>query len=317
MRRPRDQDTILRIARMRYEQRLPQQEIARRLKVSTSTISRALKQAEDLGFIEIRVIPPSDRRPELERALERRFSLASAVVVDTADTPAATRDLLGRATADHLMMLLEPGLIIGVSDGLTTAAVATHLHMPHQPDIEVVPLIGGVGLAEEPAHPNEVARAFAIRLGGRVRHLPVPAIVDSALAATALLNTPIVRSAIDTMYRCGIAVVGVGAISPDAAIVRHGVISADDIARAGSLGSVGSICSRFYDADGAAVQFDLDDRILAIGLEPLRAVAYRLAVAIGPEKLAAIRGALHGEIVNAIATDSDNAAALLADGEAA
>lgn len=313
MRRPRDQETILRIARMRYEQRLPQQEIARRLAVSTSTVSRALKQAEDLGFIEIRVVPPADRRSELERSLERRFGLAAAIVVDPADDSTTTRDLLGRVTADHLMTILQPGMIVGVSDGLTTAAVAGAMTTALHAGIEVVPLIGGVGLAEEPSHPTEVARAFATRLGARVRHLPVPAIVDSAAAAKALLNAPIVRSAVDTMHRCGLAVVGVGAISPRAAIVRHHVITAAEIARAGTQGSVGSICSRFYDAGGAAVRFDLDDRILAIDLERLQAVPHRLAVAIGVEKLAAIRGALTGGIVNAIATDSDNARALLAD----
>jgi DNA-binding transcriptional regulator LsrR (DeoR family) len=57
-----------------------------------------------------------------------------------------------------------------------------------------------------------------------------------------------------------------------------------------SAGAVGDVCLRFYDSCGAAVATELDDRILGISREALRAVPRRIGVAGGTRKYAAIRG---------------------------
>ena len=309
----RDHETILRIARMRYEEKRSQQEIARRLGISSSTVSRALQQAMDLGFIEIRVVPRSIRRSEPEQRLEQKYGLDTAIVVDTGSDAAATREVLGRAVADSMMTLLRPDAVIGVSDGQTTAAVARHVRRAGVSGIEVVPLIGGVGGAEMPTHPSEVARSLAGGLGATTRPLPVPAAVDSEEMASALLASSIVRTAFEVIDRCYIALVGVGAISPDAAIVRHGLLTADDMAAASALNAAGTICARFYDPAGRPIRSWIDGCMMALTLDRLKTVPWRIAVAIGDDKVTAIRAAMAGRLVNILGTDTETAAALLTD----
>ena len=51
-RTPRDEKTILRIARLRYEDGLLQNEIARELSLSEATVSRHLRLAMEMGLVE-------------------------------------------------------------------------------------------------------------------------------------------------------------------------------------------------------------------------------------------------------------------------
>lgn len=307
----RDDELILRIARMRYDQKLPQHEIAKALAVSESTISRSLKAAMDLGFVEIQITPYAMRDFELERRLVQRFGLEFAVVVQLRDGIANSYEILGRALARTIEERLVPGAVLGVSDGDTVAAVAAAIRRGKTSDVDVVSLIGGVGAPQIPSHSSEVCRMLAAGLGARAWQMPVPAVVDDANAARVLMETSTVRAVFDLMRRLSIAIVGVGSISPRATVFRHGVIDQSYIQTIAARGAIGTICGRFYGADGKPVASDFDDRTLAISLEDLARIPLGIAAAVGSNKAAAIRAAVSGRIVNALGTDSDTARAML------
>jgi deoxyribonucleoside regulator len=306
-----DVESILSIARLRWEHRLSQVEIARRLGVSEATISRALKRAFDLGLVEVRIAPQAMRQTLLEQHVAAVFGLRTAVVVADQQDPAAIRRVLGEAMARQLDGLIEHGAVIGVSDGETTA-VATAATRTRASEVQVVPLIGGVGAPEQSSHPAEVCRALALGPGARAWTLPLPATVDAAATAEALLAQRSVRDVLAMMRRLSIALVGVGATEGDAAIVRHGVISREDMEAMARRGAVGTICARFYDGSGTPLRSPLDRRTLAITRADLCRASIRIAIAFGPAKLAALRAAIAGGWVNGIGTDATTAEALLA-----
>jgi DNA-binding transcriptional regulator LsrR (DeoR family) len=312
MARPRrDDETILTVARMRYDQRLSQQEIARTLAISESTVSRTLKAALDLGFVEIQVAPRGWRDSALERRLAGRFGLALAVVVQPRDSGNATLQLIGRAVAGAIEARVRPGDVIGVSDGKSTAVVAASIRRAATSDVDVVSLIGGVGAPQIETHSAEVCRTLAAGLGARAWQLAVPAVVDDAASAQALMTSAGMRAVFDLIGRLSIAVVGVGAITADSTVFRHGVIDTSYLQRIAARGAVGSICARFYGADGRPVDSGFDDRTLSASLSDIAKAPLRLAVAQGGQKTAAIAAALRGGLVNALATDAPTAEALL------
>ncbi len=97
-----------------------------------------------------------------------------------------------------------------VGDGESAASVAARMPRLWFNNVEVVPLIGGVGQLDVASHPIEVARAMAARVGGRVRPLPAPAVVPDAATAAQIIEAPAVADAFAAMKRCAVAVVGVG-----------------------------------------------------------------------------------------------------------
>lgn len=307
----RDDETILRIAQMRYDQRLPQNEIARALDISESTVSRALKAAMDLGFVEIQISPTGLRDFALERRLTAVWGIELAVVVQPRSGGAQTADVLGRAVARIIEERAQAGSVIGVSDGDTVAAVAAAVRRARSTDVDVVSLIGGVGAPQIPSHSSEVCRTLATGLGGRAWQLPVPAIVDGAEAAAHLRATSTVGAVFDLMGRANLALVGIGAINPLATVFRHGVIPSAKIEAIAAAGAVGTICGWFYGPRGALIPTEFDDRTLSVSPRVLQRIPLRVGVAMHAAKAQAVKAALVGGWINAIGLDAETAEELL------
>jgi DNA-binding transcriptional regulator LsrR (DeoR family) len=307
----RDRDLILRIARMRFEERLAQREIAQRLDISEATVSRALKEAFELDLVEIRVRVQTDRNAVLERALVTRFGLREAVVVEPGDQASPFLPAVGHAVAETIAPSLVDGMTIGVGDGESAAAVVAGLPRLWLHDVEIVPLIGGVGQLHLASHPVEIARALAGRLQGRARQLPAPSVMPDAATAEQVRQAPAVADAFTSMRRCGLALVGIGPIDAMTSMVRHGALTLKELETIAARGAAGMICARAYDGDGKHIPSDLDARTLAISFGDFCMIPSRWVVGVGPSKVAALRAAFAGRIVTACGTDAQTARRLL------
>ena len=78
----RDPSLLAKAARLYFVEDRSQDDIAARLGTTRSNVSRMLKQARDLGIVEIRIVDPAGRDQELEAALRARFGLVDARVLE-------------------------------------------------------------------------------------------------------------------------------------------------------------------------------------------------------------------------------------------
>ena len=314
MSRPhRGEQTILKIARMRYEDGLTQSEIASEVGVSVATISRHLKQAMDLGIVEIRVAARAFRSFELERKLARKFNLESAVVVRSQQNPSNTMRLLGKASDVVLSEYLTDGAIIGVSNGETVAAVAESMRRSRASDLNVVTLIGGVGMAEEPSQTGQICRTLASKVGGKAWILPLPAVVENSEVAAAFRNTKVHTEVFSLADKMSVALIGVGAMTQGSSTFQYDQFSRELLEDVLANKAVGTICARFFDSSGRVIPTDIDARTISISLEQLATVPVKFGVAIGSDKSLAIEAAIKGGLMNVLGTDSDTTEILLAD----
>src|SRR5215213_11420292 len=84
--RPRPDERLrfmTKVARLYHEHGVKQPEIARRLHISQARVSRLLKQAEQEGIVRTTVVVPASVHADLEEALESRYGLREAIVVQT------------------------------------------------------------------------------------------------------------------------------------------------------------------------------------------------------------------------------------------
>ena len=77
----REERFIVKVVEMHYIQGLSQVEIAKKLGVSRTTISRTVAQARQRGYIEFKVNYPDDIEPGEEKLLEEKYGLKEAVIV--------------------------------------------------------------------------------------------------------------------------------------------------------------------------------------------------------------------------------------------
>jgi DNA-binding transcriptional regulator LsrR (DeoR family) len=114
-----------------------------------------------------------------------------------------------------------------------------------------------------------------------------------------------------------IAIVGIGAFGEDAgeassSLVRSGALSAADARRLAKAGAVGDLLVHPFTATGRFLAPDLAARALAVGIEDLRRIPTVVAVAAGPAKVAAIRGAMATGVPGVLVTSAATARELLA-----
>lgn len=308
---------LARVARLYYTDGLRQPEIAARLDLSQARVSRLLKRAEAAGIVRITVTAPAGIFPELEEGLQQAFGLKVAFVVDapgSSDSEGRLLSELGAAAAYYLEAVLRSGDVMGVSSWSSSllATADAMRPLPKLTGVRVVQLLGGVGNPSARIHANRLTHHFAELVSGEAVTLPSPGIAGSAESARVLREDPYVAATMDLFQDLSLVLVGIGDLRPSSLLASSGnVFSREELEELSGQGAVGDICLRFFDEAGNPVAERLDERVIGISLEQVKAVGRRIAVAGGTRKTAAIRAALRGGWVNTLITDLATAEALL------
>ena len=308
---------MTKIARMYYVQSIRQQEITERLGIHQSTVSRLLKRARETNLVRISVATQSGIFPELEDALQSRFDLQQAVVVDCPEEEIAMMRDLGAAAAFFLETTIKPGMIIGISSwSRALFAMVDALHPSHAAlGGKVVQILGGVGNANTQYQATQLAHRLAGLVGASAVLLQAPGIVGSAEARTVLSLDPAVREAADLFDSVNLALVGIGSLDPSKLLASSGnTFSSEEREGLKTSGAVGDICFRYFDKNGDLVKSSLTGRV--IGIEPslLKRIPRVVGVAGGSRKVQAILAALRGKWINILITDKETAESLLRSG---
>lgn len=304
---------IAKIADLYYNRKLRQAVISEHLGIHQSTISRLLKRAEQEGIVQVRLTYPAGFHARLEEALETRFGLAQATVVDSPDGPSQLLSHLGSAAAVHLASTLKRNDVVGLSSwSASLLAMVDAMPTTRTDNVTVVQILGGIGNPAAQIHATHLTHRAAQVIGARPVLLPAPGIASSTEARSALMADPYVQAASGLFDRLTLALVGIGAVEPSPLLADSGnAFSKDDQADLQAAGAVGDICLRFFDHDGAAVKSSLDERVIGISLEQLRQVPRVVAVAGGLRKASAIHAALRSGAIDVLVTDEQVARAIV------
>jgi DNA-binding transcriptional regulator LsrR (DeoR family) len=305
---------ITKVARMYHERGIRQTEIADALHISQARVSRLLKRATELGIVRTVVAVAPGVHTEVEEALEVKYDLAEAVVVDVEGTDEDIVAALGSAGATYLETTLTGRERIGISSwSQTLLAVVDRMRPFRVPGAEsVVQLMGGVGNASVQTQGNRLLTEFARLVGATTTFVPAPALVGNTTIRESLLNDAAMESVAKEWARLSMALAGIGSLPPSPLLRASG--NAADLADQDKLheaGAVGDICLRFFDSVGNLVPSDLDDRVVGIDADTLRKIPRRIGIAGGESKHKAIHAAVSGRWVNVLVTDTRTAAALL------
>lgn len=307
---------VVRVARMYYEWGKKQSEIADQLGLSQATVSRLLNQAKEGGIIRISVAVPSGVFTEMEEELVRRYELRDAIVVECTsdkDERVIQREI-GAAAAYYIESVIHPNEVIGISSwSATLLALVDAMHpLPRKNDIHVVQILGGVGNPQAELHANRLTSRFADLVGGTPVFLMAPGIVGSEAFQQVLLNDPYIQQTVQYFDRVTTALVGIGSIEPSRLLADSGnIFSMAELEHIRSLGGVGDVLLRFFDAKGRAVNSPLNSRVVSMRLDQLKKVDRSIGVAGGKRKHAAILGAVRGGWINVLVTDHTTANWLL------
>jgi DNA-binding transcriptional regulator LsrR (DeoR family) len=305
---------MAKVARMYYDQGIRQQQITERLNIHQSKVSRMLKRAREANIVRISVATPAGFFPDLEDALENRFDLREAIVVDSdGEEERVVRDL-GAAAAFYVETTIKPEMVIGISSwSRSLFSMVDTLH-PSTAGAggKVVQILGGVGNAGTQYQAMFLAQRLAALIGASPVLLQAPGVVGSPEAKAVLVKDAAVEEASRLFSKLDLALVGIGSLEPSPLLASSGnIFSVEERRHLRRSGAVGDICFQFIDKQGRLVASPLMKRVIGIDLATLKSAPRVVGIAGGEAKVPAILASLAGQWINVLITDKRTAELLI------
>jgi DNA-binding transcriptional regulator LsrR (DeoR family) len=296
------------VARRYYLEGASKSDIATELGLSRFKVARLLEGARASGIVRIELESRGEINLDLSVRLRAAYGLRHCVVIDCPDDDDdVLRSHLGRAAAELLTEIVEPGDVLGLAWGRSLMAMRTFLGPMNRCD--VVQLTGALSLPGE-ASPIELVRETARWSGGQAFFFYAPMMLPDAATAQALRAQPEIARAIARFPDVTKAVVGVGAWEQGQSTVAD-ALSERDRREMAELGVRAEVSSVQIDAEGRYVKTSLAERLIGIGAEQLQAVPDIIAIVYGSQKTGAVYAALRSDFVTSVVTHTALASELL------
>lgn len=288
-----------------------QDEIARSMGVSRQTAQRLVSLAVSARLIRVTVEHPIARCLELAEQLTGRFGLRLAEVVPSDPGADGGTVGLGEAGSAEIARWLRRAapVVMAIGTGRTLKAAVDLLPPLACPQHRVVSLTGSIGPDGSAAFYN-VIFSMAETVSARHFPMPLPVFVSSPEERRLIHAQPLIASNLALAASADVAFVGIGEMDDTAPLFVDGFIQRSELTGLRGAGAVGEICGWVFDAEGDLVPGERNLRTASAPIPP-RDRATVVALAKGQKKLAAIRAAVGGGLVNALITDEATAERLL------
>lgn len=308
---PVEKRLLIKAAHMYHIEGMKQSEIAKKMGINRTTVSKYLKRAMETGLVRISI--DDDSYEKLEAALEKKFGLKEAYIVASNEDADEMKNNMGKAGVGFLKRVISDRQVIGFAWGTAMGAIAKNaaLERCNAVNADIVPLVGGPENINTEFHVNTICYKVANAFQAQSHLLYAPAITISKEIRAAIMQEVNYTKISEYWDKMDVAFVGIGAPVKSSNMVWAGAFGRESIDELAAAGVVGEICSVFYDINGNVVTTGLTDKIIAIELEKLRCLNYSIGIAASPEKVPAIYGALRGKLINVLISDAETAQLLL------
>lgn len=307
--------TAYKAAQMYYLQDLTMNTIARRLKLSRSSVSRLLSYAREIGIVSIKLNNPDSTTDTLSQEFKTNWGVNTTIVqVPVGTSPDKRLEYTLRVCASDLEENLKPTDIIGIAWGNTTTELVKYLPKRDLKEVTVVQLngaesISSSGVPHSAYLLNEVSRI----LNARVIHFPTPAFFDQAETKTAMWKETSIKKVLEMQKRCTKAIFGIGCLdsSIPSQVYAAGYFSNPELNAMKKDGIVGDICTVLLRKDGSWQGIEINKRATGPSPTRLRQIPQRIAAVADHSKVKAIIAALNAKVVTDLYIDDITARAVL------
>lgn len=301
-------------AMMHYVQGETMETIARRLKVSRSTVSRLIKSARESGLVQITLHPPQEAATGLSTWISERFGVTTHVVpVPFKANEARRLNAVAQLAGIIISEAMVPNAVIGVAWGNTVSAIADHLS-PRPAAGSVVVQLNGAANPSTTGIPyaGAIMEAFGRAHGSTVQHFSVPAFFDYPETREALWRERSIAAVRRLQSEADVAVFGVGSMTGQnvSLVYSGGYLSPEELIRIEKDGVVGDVCTVLLRGDGTWRDLEINRRASGPTPDELANIPRRICVVSGLDKTVATLAALRAGVVTDLIIDEDAAARL-------
>ncbi len=290
------------VSRLYYEQNLTQEEIAKRLFISRSGISRLLKQARDEGVVEITIHTPYDRMRNLEYEFFQRFQIDEIRIVDTDKRPNPSDfDTVVKLAAIYINSLLNDKSLMGLTWGKSIMGAIRELHPTrYLPKMHVAQMTGSIESHTPIIDGPDLVRCVAEAYGCNYHYLMVPFTVENKEVRDSLIKRPSVIETLSIAENANVMLTGIGSKTHWGNYVKE-----KELKEIEDSGAIGYVAGYYFDIHGNIIDLpEFYDRIICVSQNVFLEIAFRIAVIADVVKATAVLGALRGKLINSLITSS-------------
>jgi deoxyribonucleoside regulator len=307
-------EMAIRASILYYELDKNQDEIARELGISRSYVSQLLHYAKKSGIVKIAVNVDEYnlRMIRMEVELGRKYPKVRQFYVMRSDSPQFTEGQMGKFAAPYILELVKRANVIGIGVGTSIEKMIKSLDLESLAGTDrkvLVQTLGGLTHdVEVSAHPNELVQRMRHKLNCDYYPINCPAVIENIQLREALLEEPSIRRSINVWNDIDLTIMGLGPADRRGTLFK--LFSASMIKDIESIGVCGELNINFYDIDGTYIPI-LEKNRVSIPYEVLNKIPTKVVIGHGEHKAKAILGALRGELIDILFTDSLTVKAIL------
>lgn len=293
-----EQELMSIVSYLYYYADMNQADIADRLFLSRSTVSRLLKKAQRSGVVELTVNEPWQRDLPMENEIKTVFGVSRARVLKFGTlSPDIVLTTLGHMASFYISCNAQNHSVLGLSWGNTIAHVVDSITSSKNIPFTVVPIMGNKTWPESNPENMELCCRFSRIYGGRYLPLDAPLYADSRQQHAELMRQPPIAEAVHTARKADFILTSVGSIRSRS---WKNVIGAKKLAHLCDIGCVGHIGGHFFDIGGSEIDGDYKELLIGLTLDEIRGSRDVICVASNEEKAESVYGALRGGLVDTL-----------------
>lgn len=311
----RDRQMLIDVARMYYVDDLDQGAIGARMGLSKSSVSRILSAAKTEGIIQVRIVGDETvlRDRALEEAVASEFGLSDVFVA----SPTPGLDPLAAAAKLGAEIFRERAYRarrIGFGWGLTVQRMIESIPPVRLGAEQVLTsLVGGMPTVDTAPSGNNMIVTLAEKSGTRSERFDAPAVVESELTWTALMQESTVKRSLANARKTELAFVGIGTfgINTSRLVVDAMKLSHEEREVFEEQAPVGDMCGHYFNIEGEALEAPSSRRVIGISIDQLSGIPTVVGIAAGIERTQGVVGALATGALEVLCLDDVLARALL------
>lgn len=292
---------MIEIAHLYYKNGLTQKQIAKRLNVSRSLISKLLVRAREKGIVEVIIHEDLIRiNQPLEDRMKRIFGMKEVICAEPVSGQ-TDREAVAACAGKYLEKRLPNIKYAALSGGKMMNEVAVQFVPSVQLEhVTFVPLCGGVDDERWELQANVICEYFASHCNASNMQYHAPVVVDSEAAKEVLMNQRYIKNVMLKAKQAEIALVGIGTGKRYFDIAENYL--AKEQCEKNKMQELiqGDVIFNYFDSEGELIDCPWNRQNMTLGLKDLSRIPEVVGIASDLEKAASVYTAARKKIVNSL-----------------
>ena len=306
---------VMQVAQLYYKDGLSGVEIAQRMGLSASTVSRLLNKARAQNIISFSLAEPYMECLRVAEELKKRYGLREAIVVPTEGGIDDNRRTVALEGARYLQRVIADNDVLGVAWGRTMSYVIQVLNPCLKSNNTIVTLHGNISKVSHEFNPETLVSRIAMAYGGEQYCFKDDALCRSAEELEQVLRNEDNRKTYEMLKKVTISITGCGSLYPypDSPLLtpEYHYLTSRDLNEIRTSQACGDMLLRFFDNEGQECDTNMRERTLGISLKDYKEIPTRVMVSADRNKSYTVRALLRGGLANVVILDQSLASKVL------